>query len=250
MGERLTAERRQALAELLAARGSVRTSELAARLGVSRETIRKDLQHLQAAGMAQVTRGGALPAEQPLSLRATAHREAKVRLAQAAAARIPDGATVLLDAGSTTHEIARQLALRRGLTVVTHSAAIPAALAGAGHTVYALGGELRGNSLACVGMWTLRALETIHADLAVLSADGCLGRGGPSTTVYAEAEIKTAMTRRAREVLLVCDASKLARESVVQFCPWSDVDLLLTEASADEALLERLRGCVQVELVP
>jgi len=132
---------------------------------------------------------------------------------------------------------------------VTNSALIPPILAGSDNTVYALGGELRGSSLACVGMWTLSALQSIRGDLAILATDGCLNRGGPCTTVYAEAEVKKAMVRNAGRTMLVCDSSKFLQESIVQFCSWDEIDLLLTDDKADPEQIEPLRAKMEIELL-
>ena len=85
------------------------------------------------------------------------------------------------------------LALRHGLTIVTNSAQITPLLADSDNTVYALGGQVCATSLACVGMWTLTALRTLRADIALIGTNGVLGHTGPCTSIYSEAEIKTSM---------------------------------------------------------
>lgn len=166
------------------AEGSVQIAELAAQYHVSRETIRKDLIFLEQSGVGRRSRGGSLIlegiAEPPLSARSVENIAAKHRVAEAAVRQIPDGATILLDTGSTMNEVARLLALRHGLTIVTNSAQITPLLADSDNTVYALGGQVCATSLACVGMWTLTALRTLRADIALIGTNGVLGHTGPA----------------------------------------------------------------------
>ena len=230
MAVRETAKRRRALAELLVAEGSVQIAELAAQYHVSRETIRKDLIFLEQSGVGRRSRGGSLIlegiAEPPLSARSVENIAAKHRIAEAAVRQIPDGATILLDTGSTMNEAARLLALRHGLTIVTNSAQITPLLADSDNTVYALGGQVRATSLACVGMWTLTALRTLRADIALIGTNGVLGHTGPCTS---------------KKSIVLCDGSKFREEAVIQFADWQQIDCLITDQTAPEAELAVIR---------
>lgn len=243
MAVRNTAARRRALAELLLEKGSVQITELTKRFSVSRETIRKDLIYLEQEGIGRKGRGGSFLtddlAERPLSSRQTEHMEQKKRIARAALSLIPEQATILLDSGSTTCELARLLRLEQGLTVVTNSAQIPELLAGTDNTVFSLGGELRSSSMAYTGMWTLNALQMIHGDVAFLGADGLFPGNGPGTSVYAEAEVKKRMLEAAKKSVLLCDSSKLSRDTLVQICGWEQIDCLITD---DQAVPEQIRA--------
>ena len=155
--------------------------------------------------------------------------------------QIPDGATILLDTGSTMNEVARLLALRHGLTIVTNSAQITPLLADSDNTVYALGGQVCATSLACVGMWTLTALRTLRADIALIGTNGVLGHTGPCTSIYSEAEIKTSMVQCAKKSIVLCDGSKFREEAVIQFADWQQIDCLITDQTAPEAELAAIR---------
>lgn len=232
------------MAVLLVAEGSVQIAELAAQYHVSRETICKDLIFLEQSGVGRRSRGGSLIlegiAEPPLSARSE-NIAAKHRVAEAAVRQIPDGATILLDTGSTMNEVARLLALRHGLTIVTNSAQITPLLADSDNTVYALGGQVCATSLACVGMWTLTALRTLRADIALIGTNGVLGHTGPCTSIYSEAEIKTAMVQCAKKSIVLCDGSKFREEAVIQFADWQQIDCLITDQTAPEAELAVIR---------
>ena len=232
------------MAELLVAEESVQIAELAAQYHVSRETIRKDLIFLEQSGVGRRSRGGSLIlegiAEPPLSARSE-NIAAKHRVAEAAVRQIPDGATILLATGSTMNEVARLLALRHGLTIVTNSAQITPLLADSDNTVYALGGQVCATSLACVGMWTVTALRTLRADIALIGTNGVLGHTGPCTSIYSEAEIKTAMVQCAKKSIVLCDGSKFREEAVIQFADWQQIDCLITDQTAPEAELAAIR---------
>ena len=133
------------------------------------------------------------------------------------------------------------LALRHGLTIVTNSAQITSLLADSDNTVYALGGQVRATSLACVGMWTLTALRTLRADIALIGTNGVLGHTGPCTSIYSEAEIKTAMVQCAKKSIVLCDGSKFREEAVIQFADWQQIDCLITDQTAPEAELAAIR---------
>lgn len=133
------------------------------------------------------------------------------------------------------------LALRHGLTIVTNSAQITPLLADSDNTVYALGGQVRATSLACVGMWTLTALRTLRADIALIGTNGVLGHTGPCTSIYSEAEIKTAMVQCAKKSIVLCDGSKFREEAVIQFADWQQIDCLITDQTAPEAELAAIR---------
>lgn len=133
------------------------------------------------------------------------------------------------------------LALRHGLTIVTNSAQITPLLADSDNTVYALGGQVRATSLACVGMWTLTALRTLRADIALIGTNGVLGHTGPCTSIYSEAEIKTAMVQCAKKSIVLCNGSKFREEAVIQFADWQQIDCLITDQTAPEAELAVIR---------
>lgn len=246
----LTMERRNKLAQLLVSEGSAKVGDLAGLFGVSTETIRKDLLWLEREGYVKKSHGGAMAAgqllERPLAARAAENVEAKGKIALAALALLPGKGTLVLDAGSTTHAIAKQLALRSGFTVFTNSAAILATLSGSRNTVYALGGEMRGSSMALVGMWALRALAEVRADLAFLGTDGFCGRGGPCTASYAEADVKRAMITGSTRAVLVCDSRKFRTDAMVQFCEWGQVDCLVTDDGADRQDIRRVEQLTKI----
>ncbi|WP_435744119.1 DeoR/GlpR family DNA-binding transcription regulator [Nocardioides sp. SYSU DS0663] len=237
-------ERQQAMAELVAERGRVSVVDLAERYDVTTETVRRDLSALERLGLVRRVHGGAVPAgrlpsiEAGLLERDQANTTQKDRIARAALRLLPPaGATVLLDAGTTTSRLATLLRDHR-LTVHTH--ALPVASRLASHPrvdVHLLPGRVRATTQAAVGATTVAALGRLRVDVAFLGANGVSTGHGLSTPDGDEAATKQAMVRSARQVVVLADASKVGAESPVRFADLSEVDVLVTDDGVDE--LER-----------
>ena len=244
MAVRQTAQRRQEITDLILNGKLPTMNTLAERFQVSRETIRKDLLYLEKQGLGRKGYGGAFFVdairEKTLNLRLTENMDKKAAIARAALRYIPSGSALFLDAGSTTLELARLLRPQSNLRIITNSATIPHALVDSPSSVSCLGGDLRKTSLAFTGPWTLNAIRSFHADVAFLGMDG-LDESGPCTAVFAEAEVKRAMTRSAHQKILLCDSTKLERTAPVAFCGWPDIDLLITDSAIDGALAEKIQ---------
>jgi DeoR family transcriptional regulator, fructose operon transcriptional repressor len=244
-------ERRQLIADRARRDGRVEVSALAEDLGVTTETVRRDLTELEQAGVLRRVHGGAIPVdrlriERGVSDRAASMAAEKDRIAKAALEHVPDGATVLLDAGTSTQALAVALPEGRDLTVVTNSLVAATELADrAGTQVHLLGGRVRGRTLATVDDWAVRTLGELRADVVVLGTNGCTVAGGLTTPDPAEAAVKRAMARAAHRVVLLADHTKLGEEHFVRFAEVADLDVLVTDSGADPALCDELAatGC-------
>jgi len=246
----LTEERRRKIADRVAQYERATVEELAALFGVSTVTIRSDLEALARQGLLVRTHGGALPAtaapvlDAPLSIKATQHQPEKLRIAQAAAKMIRSGETIILDSGTTTAEIARQITRLKleSLTVITNALNIALELAGPAHIrVLMLGGMLRPMSYSLVGPHAQQALEGLHADRLFLGVDGLDPDIGVTTPDPLEAELNALMIRNARQTIAVCDASKLGRRSLSVIAPARSLHQVITDESAPPAMVEALR---------
>jgi len=246
----LTIERRNKLAQILVSEGSVKVGKLAEMFDVSTETIRKDLIFLENAGIAKKGYGGAIASsellERPLTARSQENVDAKTKIAQAALELIPDKGVIILDSGSTTYSIAKLLTIRKGITVFTNSINIAQILSGTDTIVYLLGGEMRGSSMALVGLWSINALNSIKADFAFLGTDGFLSRSGPCTSSFAEAEVKSAMIQSCKNRVVVCDSSKFMRDGMFQFSNWEDIGFLITDCDAPKDKVPGLKSIQRV----
>ncbi|PHP53159.1 DeoR/GlpR family DNA-binding transcription regulator [Actinomyces ruminis] len=242
-------QRQQDIVDAVSREGRVAVTDLAARYGVTVETIRRDLTALDRTGAVRKVHGGAVPATVlALPETAVAEREllgatAKQAIAAAAigALDLRPGATILLDAGTTVGCLARLLPEGLGLTVVTNSVLTAALLAGRGDlTVRILGGQVRGITQAAVGPEALEALAALRVNVAVMGTNGLTAEHGLSTPDPDEAAVKRAMVRAARRVVALADATKIGQEHLVSFADLDDVDLLVTDAALPSPLAAQL----------
>src|SRR5262245_8561095 len=243
-------ERQQAMAQLVAERGRLSVNELASQYDVTTETVRRDLSALERLGFVRRVHGGAVPAdslamiESALVERDSSNTNEKQAIARAALDLLPPaGATVLIDAGSTTFRLASMLPRDHRLTVVTHAVPIAARLAGLGHIdLHLLPGRVRTTTQAAVGYETVAALAGLRADLAFLGTNGVSVGHGLSTPDREEAAAKRAMVSSARQVVVLADADKLQVESPIRFAALAEVDVLVTDDRIQEDDRQELEG--------
>lgn len=233
-------QRHDLIVELARREGRVDVVKLSERLGVTPETVRRDLTSLEQRGLVRRVHGGALPVAQtehePSILqrldRGTAEKQ---RIAERALLELPTEGSILLDSGTTTLAMARLWPDDAALTVVTNSIAIAAALIEHPRTeVHFIGGRLRKLTGAAVGHWTEEALRDVVLDTAFLGTNGFTVEWGLTTPDPDEAETKRAMVSAARRVIVLADASKAGRSHLNRFARPKDVSMLITSALDDE----------------
>jgi DeoR family transcriptional regulator, fructose operon transcriptional repressor len=238
-------ERRQVIADRARRDGRVEVATLATELDVTPETIRRDLTDLEVRGLLRRVHGGAIPVERFRSEPAVSERAGlmtaeKRRIAKAALDLVPPRGTVLLDAGTTTGELAGLLPDRE-LTVVTNSLPIATTLATRGQiTVLVVGGRLRGRTLANVDGWALRTLADLRVDVGFIATNGVSVARGLTTPDPAEADVKAAMIAASREVVLLADATKIGAEHLVRYATVDQVDVLVTDTEVDDDVAAEL----------
>ncbi|MEJ5868374.1 DeoR/GlpR family DNA-binding transcription regulator [Pseudokineococcus sp. 5B2Z-1] len=241
----LAEERRQAVADLVRARGAVRLAELAEELGVSEMTARRDVAELAGRGLLDRVHGGAMALRAPsteepgFAAKSGLHVAAKTAVAREAAALVPPGSSVALSAGTTTHLAAGLLREVPGLTVVTNSLPVADLLAGApgGAEVLLVGGRPT-PSRALVGPVAVRALEAVNVDVLLLGAHGVDPARGLTTPTLEEAETDRALARAARRVVVLADSSKWRVVGLAAALPLEDVDVLVTDDGLPPAARE------------
>lgn len=240
--------RQERIVEILRATPSIGTAELAQRLAVSGETIRRDLQALSDNGIVQKFHGGVSlhrdVQESPFRLRLRSNVAAKRRLAQQVAELLPDGASVVLDNSSTACFVAEALAVRRGLTVATPSIEVARALAAHGDrcTVLVPGGTLRSSDMTLAGASALRFAAQLHPDFLVVSVAAVSARGGCLDFDPFEVEFKQAVRAQAGKVVVAADASKFEAPGLITSLPWRDVHVLVTDRPLPDALAAATPG--------
>jgi DeoR/GlpR family transcriptional regulator of sugar metabolism len=250
----LAAERRRQIIQLMERDHSVKVADLCERFGVADETIRRDLRQLEAEGLIDRTHGGAVLEQSlriayPYHLRKTQSPREKQLIGAAAAQLVLDGATVMLDNGTTAFEVARSLRGKSRLTVVTTSPLI--ALELADHrdtTVIMTAGVLDPDSKSLVGPDAEEFLKRLRVDIAFVGASGVsLERGFTASSVY-DAQIKAVMITASSKQYVVADGSKIGQSSLVCFAQLPDVCGVVTDPSAPLGLLEELR-CAGLDVV-
>jgi DeoR/GlpR family transcriptional regulator of sugar metabolism len=233
----LTAERRQAILAWVERDGKVVASELVASLGVSEDTVRRDLRDLAERGLLHRVHGGALASAPPTSSfmdRLEVSHEEKAALAEAALPLVVGARVIVFDGGTTTLELARRLPLRYDGTVVTNSP--PLALALANHPtaeVRLVGGRLLKDAQLAVGAAAVEAFHMVRADICVLGICSLHPDVGVTTLDDEEAHVKRAMVGSAGEVMALATADKLRTASPWVVAQLADIDHLVTDGSGE-----------------
>ncbi|MCS0634865.1 DeoR/GlpR family DNA-binding transcription regulator [Streptomyces sp. LP05-1] len=241
----LKSDRLNRILDHVSAEGSADVHELAALLDVSRATVRRDLQLLDERGLLQRTHGGAVTAASELPLRHRTGRQQaeKQRIAAAAAALVPEGAVVGLTGGTTVSALARELAGRGGLTVVTNAVNIAADLVVRPDVrLVVVGGEARAQSYELVGPSAERMLDEYHLDMTFLGVDGLTVAHGCSTHDQLEAHTDRAFLRAGSRTVVVADSTKIGKVTFARICPVREIGTLVTDAAADGAELAAVRA--------
>ncbi len=233
----LTEQRRQILLDRLKRDGRLVARDLAEELGLSEDTLRRDLRDLAAAGLLTRVHGGALPASPTvasLDRRRTMAIPEKQRLARAAAPLVEPGQTIFIDGGTTNLELVRALPLDLRATVITHSPVIAAALE-MHETVdiILIGGTILRHSMVATGAAALEAIARLRADVFFLGITALHFDEGLTTGNYEEAAIKRAIAARAGDVVVLATAEKLGAVSPHQIGPVTIVTTLVIPKEAD-----------------
>ncbi len=226
--------------------GRVDVASLATELDVTPETVRRDLSALERAGLVRRVHGGAIAIERLGFEPAVAARESlltaeKARIAKAALAELPDSGAIVLDAGTTTRQLADMVPTDVELTVVVNSPLLATLLARRSNlTVMMLGGRVRGRTMAAVGDWATAALASIHVDVAFMATNGISVERGLTTPDPNEAATKVAMIAAARRTVLLADHTKIGNDYFARFGDLDAVDTFITDTGAETELVDEI----------
>jgi DeoR family transcriptional regulator, aga operon transcriptional repressor len=246
----LVEERRRRIMELLEAQERVTVDELVSRFTVSAVTIRGDLDALAKAGAVVRSHGGALkrvdtPEDMPLTVKETLHHAEKVRIGHAACQMIRDGETIMLDSGTTTAELARQIKFLKfsSLNVITNALNIAMELANHPNVrLIMIGGILRQMSYSLSGPHAEQTLRGLHADRLFLGVDGIDPEIGLMTPDVHEAQLNAIMIQVSREVVVVADSTKFHRRSLSVIAKLDSVHRLITDEGVAHETVQALRA--------
>ena len=240
----LPVQRKDFILERLRSSGQVMAKDVAAELGVTEDSVRRDLRELAADGLVQRVYGGALPVSPALAdyaARRTVAVDNKARVARRAIELIEPGSTVILDGGTTTLAIAQALPPELRVTVVTHSPTVAAALVEhPSAEVYLLGGMLFKHSAVTCGAAAVEAAQAVNADLFFLGVTGVHADAGLTTGDADEAAMKRALSRRAADTYVLGSAEKIGAASPFTVVGFGDVAGIITDAPLTDPTLKRL----------
>lgn len=233
------------LAELRAT-PALRVNDLAARLGVSTETVRRDLAELDEAGLISRTYGGATSAvrgEPGVAIRETLMVAERGLIANAAVKLVEPGDILMIGGGATTLHFARRLSADFDyLTIITHAFSIAAALAAnSTHKILMLPGQYDGREGLIHGADTIDALQLFHANKAFLGASG-LTAEGPNDAGLGPGLVYGAMVRRSAQTIILADHGKFDAPSLKVFSRWSATMTLISDAQPNDALGKAIRS--------
>lgn len=256
---RLPAGRKAQLAAYVAEAGEVTVVALAERFGVSIDTIRRDLDQLSADGVLVRTYGGAVSqatmsrVDRTVDARLTMEESEKEKIAVLAASLVENGSVIMINGGTTTLAVARNLRNHRDLTVATNNLLVPTALPPtAVRDVYLFGGAVRTLTLTTIGPVSFRAAGgselDISCDLALIGVGAVSAVAGYTTSHLAEAAMMREMMSRAARVAILADSSKFGRRLFAQVSDLKGADYLVTDSTPPPDLLDALAEN-EVELV-
>lgn len=240
----LAAERRDFLVAKLARDGKLVAKELAAELGISEDSVRRDLRELAAAGLSQRVYGGALPVSPAIgdyAARTSIATDEKARIGAVAAKLVRPGSTVILDGGTTALAVAKHLPRDLSATVVTHSPTVASALIGLPELeIYLIGGRVFKHSAVTSGAAAAEAAAAVTADLFLLGVTGVHPEQGLTTDDADEAAMKRLLARRAAETWVLASSEKVGAASRFQVLPLGEVAGVITDAPADDPTVRDL----------
>lgn len=230
----IPAEREAQILALLQDQGSVTIEELSARFAVSEMTARRDLDRLEEKGLAERRHGGGilpgrLVGEEPYAVKAATHIAEKTRIALAALEFVHDQDTLILDSGTTTHELLTVLDRRRGLTIATNDLTLALDASRAGIPTWMAGGLIQPEIGSAIGEGARTFFERLAVDIAFIGVASISRDHFICTTSLEKAAVKTAMMKAARKTVLLADASKFGTAAFVKICPLTEFDAIVTD---------------------
>ena len=240
----LAIERRKGILIRLQQDGKVLVNDLSHFYHVTEETIRRDLEKLEAEGIAKKTYGGAvltdhLNVDLPYYVRKQTHVQSKERIATRIAELIEDGDHIMLDASSTAVYVIKKIKHLKNITLITNSIEILLELADmTGWKVFSTGGTMKEGSFALVGHQAEDMIDHFHVDKAIISCKGIDREYGITDSNESDVEIKRHLVRASRQVILAVDSSKFDKISFVRMGAFDQIDQIVTDSIPQKTWVE------------
>lgn len=239
-------ERQKRILELLSENGAVWVSRLSGELGVTEETVRRDLEKLEKQEMLMRTHGGAVPIddstyEMSLEKRKTTNVDIKMNLAKEAVKHISPGDTVFLDASTTTFYMSKELKKMKNVTIITNSIRIINELAGHESVqVISIGGKVSQNQSFVGSLAESNIQDNYFASKMFFSSKGVTKDAGILESNEQECGIKQQMLKNCKQRYYLCDKTKIGRIGFVKLAPLDCISQIITEAVLDEKWQKKL----------
>ncbi len=237
--------RKKFILQELNRKGSVSVNEIVSKFNVSHMTARRDLADLEAEGYLIRNYGGAVKSQTVENLfmfsrRVNLKKKEKTAICKFTSQFINDNDTIFIDCGTTLFRLCKYIKSKNNLRVITNSLPVLSELINYPNiSVSLLGGEVYPERKATYGAITERTIEEYHADKAFIGADGVSLKNGLSSYDEKEANITRKMASRADIVYLLCDSSKIEKDSYYIFTPLSIVDYLITDDGIERKLIRK-----------
>ncbi|WP_028559368.1 DeoR/GlpR family DNA-binding transcription regulator [Paenibacillus pinihumi] len=246
-------ERKRIIIEQLKLEGQVKVPELSLRLTISEETVRRDLVVLEREGIAKRVYGGAVLQkssgyEPPYVQRQQVRAEEKARIGRAAAEMIESGDTIAIDVGTTTLELAKAIAGRERLTILTNSVAVAYHLMESVSSgrfsgkIIVMGGELNPEQQSISGPLAEGIISQFRVDKAFISVGGISLKRGISDYDLGEAVISRRMVESACQTIVLADDSKLDKEAFAEIAPLHNAHIIVSNTAAPKEWSAMLRS--------
>lgn len=240
-------ERKTQIVEYIQEHARASVQQLSKAFDVSESTIRRDLKELEDSNCLKRTHGGAVCLdmvnfEPTYTERKDKYAGEKESIAKKAVEFIHDGDTILLDSGTTTQFLAKEMKKFTNLTVVTNSLMIAQELQNApGIEIIVVGGTLRSNSLALVGPIAEDNFKWLRVDICFLATNSLDLKEGLTTPNITEASTKRKMMQSAKQIILLADHTKIGRVSFAKFGDLCDIDHYIVDNGIDEEVINEMR---------
>ena len=250
----LPVNRQLKIKEFLVEKGFASVEDLSNIFNVSEMTIRRDLDELHRRGLIQRVYGGAMSNdtaffEMSVSAKTTQFTSEKERIGLAGAELVNDGDTVLIDSGTTTIEVAKNLK-NKNFTLITNALNVAIELSTSPQVeIIVVGGILLKNVQHTVGPQTDAFLKELHVDKAFIGVEGIHPEIGISVPDILDASAKRVMMSIAQQSIIVADHSKIGRKTTSRINPLNKVDLIITDSKADPALLDQIREITEIRII-
>ncbi|MBB5182741.1 DeoR/GlpR family DNA-binding transcription regulator [Catenisphaera adipataccumulans] len=243
-------ERRKQIIELISINGTVKTSELAEKLGVSSETIRRDLNALTENGEINRWLGNAVVHKNdfgiyPISSRLENNKEEKIRICKEAISLIENDSVFFLDTGSTVLHFAN-LIKDKEFTIITNSLPVVNTLFDTKNRIIFTGGYINTKVSCSYGPETISFLQSVRVDAAIMGTSGFERHNGPTTNNFEDLDVKQHAINCAKKTFVLSDSSKATYSSMLKYAKWSDIDVLITSQETNKNIIESLSKSTKV----